>query len=278
MDARPNKTLFIVLFIGLLVVLFSLFLLYFIDKIERMFPKKFPKQQKITVVVPTPTSCEGYMRFFERIGDGGQWTSESDFIPVLIGRNGLSWGRGLHDIQEGEQKKEGDGKTPAGIFNLGLIMGVAKELPLGASWPLYHKKSPLDAWIEDPTLPHYNHLVTISEASSPPTWFEKQRLRIEDPHLEWMVFIEHNYPDAIPGMGSAVFLHERYGEHTPTSGCVAMEKERLIELIRWISYDAKPKIVILSIPDYARLQIQWDLPPLHQAYPEAFLIVNQNKQ
>ncbi|WP_235276816.1 hypothetical protein [Methylacidiphilum kamchatkense] len=105
MDARPNKTLFIVLFIGLLVVLFSLFLLYFIDKIERMFPKKFPKQQKITVVVPTPTSCEGYMRFFERIGDGGQWTSESDFIPVLIGRNGLSWGRGLHDIQEGEQKK-----------------------------------------------------------------------------------------------------------------------------------------------------------------------------
>ncbi|ACD82277.1 Uncharacterized conserved protein [Methylacidiphilum infernorum V4] len=259
-------------------LIFSLFLLYLADKIEKMLQKKFPIQQLITVVVPSSNVFEGYMRFFQRIGEGEQWIADSDFVPVLIGRNGLSWGKGLHEPQQGEQKKEGDGKTPAGIFNLGLIMGIADELPPGSQWPLYHKKTSLDAWVEDPTLAHYNHLVTIQDSTSPPDWFEKQRLRIEDPHLEWMVFIEHNYPDSIPGLGSAIFLHERYGEHVPTSGCVAMQKEKLVELIRWISYSSKPKIVILSVPDYARLQSPWDLPPLYLAFPHPPLIVNQAKQ
>ncbi|TFE68230.1 L,D-transpeptidase family protein [Methylacidiphilum caldifontis] len=266
-------TTFLVLFL-----IFSLFLLYLADKIEKMFQKKVPLQQLITVVVPSSSACEGYMKLFQRIGEGGQWNPDSDFIPILIGKNGLTWGKGLHEPQEGEHKKEGDGKTPAGIFNLGLIMGIADELPSGAQWPLYHKKSPLDAWIEDPALDNYNHLVTIKDSSSPPEWFEKQRLRIEDPHLEWMIFIEHNYPDSKPGLGSAIFIHERYGEHTPTSGCVAMEKEKLVDLIRWISYPSKPKIVILSIPDYARLQSLWDLPPLYLAFPNPPLIVNQSKQ
>ena len=47
-------------------------------------------------------------------------------IPAVVGRNGLAWGRGVRtDLPAGEpQKREGDGRAPAGIFKLGPAFGM----------------------------------------------------------------------------------------------------------------------------------------------------------
>ncbi|VVM05083.1 hypothetical protein MAMT_00451 [Methylacidimicrobium tartarophylax] len=220
----------------------------------------FRLEQRILVVVSQSNSWQGRLSCWERVLPGGGWKRDGEVIPVLLGRNGVAWGSGLHPPQSGLQKEEGDGRTPAGCFRLGLILGIAPSLPAGAKWRLYHQKSPQDAWIENPELPQYNHLVTISNGADLPDWFEGERLHIEDPVLEWMVFVEHNYPVSHPGGGSAIFLHGRYGERAATSGCLALEKKNLLSLIQWLDPRGDPELVVLTENDYRRLWQSWALP------------------
>ncbi|CAB4244273.1 conserved protein of unknown function [Methylacidimicrobium sp. AP8] len=220
----------------------------------------FRLEQRVIVLVPEAASWQGRLSRWQRTLPGGRWQQKGEAIPVLLGRNGVAWGIGLHPPQPGLQKEEGDGRTPAGRFRIGLVLGTAPSLPAGAKWKLYHRKSERDAWIENPELPHYNHLVTVPAAEDPPEWFAQERLRIEDPVLEWMIAVEHNYPDSRPGAGSAIFLHGRYGERVPTSGCLALRKEEIVELLRWLDPRGRPELVVLTREDYLRLWSAWRLP------------------
>jgi len=44
----------------------------------------------------------------------------------------------------------------------------------------------------------------------------------------------------VPGRGSAMFLHVR--NENPTSGCVAIDLDRLVEIMRWLDPAKAPKI------------------------------------
>ncbi len=225
----------------------------------------FRLEQRILVIADGSDSWEGRLSCWKRLSPGGRWRREEGPVSVLLGRSGVAWGIGLHPPQPGLQKEEGDGRTPAGRFRIGLVLGTAPSLPAGARWPLYHRKSTRDAWIENPELPHYNHLVTIPSGEALPEWFEAERLRVEDPVLEWMVSIEHNYPESRRGAGSAIFLHRRYGAHAPTSGCLALSKRDLVGLVRWLDPRGRPELVVLTGTDYLRLWSSWSLPSPEQA-------------
>ncbi len=216
-----------------------------------------PRQLIVAVAPNTETFC-GTLRLFE-LNTAGQWIAASDSWPVLFGKNGLAWGRGLNAPHPGLQKVERDNRSPAGRFRIGFALGNESRLPSGAkNWP-YHIKTENDAWIEDPTLPDYNHLVTVDPRSRP-AWFQKQRLKLEDPAYHWLLVIEHNYPNSISGAGSAIFFHIRRGEKVPTAGCTTMPQERLEQILRWLDPDAHPQFVLLAEPDYLRLWKDWKLP------------------
>jgi L,D-peptidoglycan transpeptidase YkuD (ErfK/YbiS/YcfS/YnhG family) len=223
-------------------------------------------RQLIVAIAPDDNTFQGHLRLF-RQSDDGAWRAESDFIPVLFGKKGLAWGRGLHAPQPGLQKKEGDMRTPAGRFKIGFVMGNEPTLPPGSQgWP-YHHKTASTAWIDDGTLPHYNDVVEV-DLKSPPAWFVSQRMKIEDPIYHWLVLIEHNYgPEAKPGYGSAIFFHSRRGETVPTGGCTTMERGQLVNLIRWLNPKEKPEFVVLSAANYQRLCREWKLPEPKVAVP-----------
>jgi L,D-peptidoglycan transpeptidase YkuD (ErfK/YbiS/YcfS/YnhG family) len=137
-------------------------------------------------------------------------------------------------------------------------------LPAGSHhWP-YRQITEQDAWIDDPLLPHYNHLVTIPSGQEPP-WFQRQKIKPLDPAYHWCVLIEHNYPDSIPGAGSAIFFHIERGEKVPTAGCITMTRDNLEKLLRWLDPSANPEFVLLTRADYKRLWQDWKLPPPLQA-------------
>lgn len=178
-------------------------------------------QQLVVCIAPETNSYEGTLQLFAR-DENGKWEAESDRWPVLFAPRGLAWGRGVNPPQEGPQKRTGDHRNPAGLFKLGPALGYATTLPDGAhGWP-YHQVTDRDAWIDDPSLPNFNHLVTLAPGEAQPAWWDREHMHVGDFAYEWMVVIEHNYDSPEPDAGNSIFFHIRRGEHYRTSGCTTM--------------------------------------------------------
>lgn len=199
----------------------------------------------------------GKLQRFEQRSGGG-WERVGAPIQVLFGRNGLAWGRGLHEHQSGIQKQERDKRAPAGMFKIGKIYTPDAQLPEGASYP-FLQIGPGDAWIDDPASPLYNQHVRV-DPRTPPAWFEKQKMRPHDPAYRWLVEIRHNAEKPMPRAGSAIFFHIRRGPTRPSAGCTTMAEGDLVELIRWLRADADPVYVLLPAEEYRRKWKAWGLP------------------
>jgi L,D-peptidoglycan transpeptidase YkuD (ErfK/YbiS/YcfS/YnhG family) len=218
-------------------------------------------QQLIVALAPDWNSMRGNLQRFERAGLG-PWQPVGAPCPVLFGKNGLAWGRGLAGQDEaGLRKVERDGRAPAGVFRIGQIYTYDPALPAGADFP-FHQVSKADAWIDDPTRPDYNQLVTIDDPEHPPPWFAKQKMRHDDFAYRWLVEIRHNSDPPLPNEGSAIFFHIRRGTARPTAGCTTMAESDLIRLITWLRADRHPSYVLLPRSVYAGKEQSWNLPAL----------------
>lgn len=215
------------------------------------------ERQLIVSIAPDWNSTQGKMQLFQK--NGSTWKAASGPISVLFGKNGLAWGIGEHPPQSGIQKREKDGRAPAGLFEIGKIYTYDAQLPEGASFP-YRTVGPGDAWIDDVNHPQYNQHVVV-DPKNPPAWFDKQKMRHGDFAYRWLVEVRHNSDPPAAGKGSAIFFHIRRGETRPSHGCTTMAEGNLVKLIQWLRADADPQYVLLTWADYQRLWKEWKLPP-----------------
>jgi L,D-peptidoglycan transpeptidase YkuD (ErfK/YbiS/YcfS/YnhG family) len=213
-------------------------------------------KQLVVSVAPTWDSSTGKLQLFERDGKG--WRAASQPIRVLYGKNGLAWGRGLLQGQGGLQKVERDKRAPAGVFSIGKIYTYDTALPEGANYP-FHTITERDAWIDDPTLPEYNKHVVI-DPKNPPPWFEKQRMRLNDPPHRWLIEIRHNADPPVAGAGSAIFFHIQRGHDRTSAGCTVMTPSSIVQIIRWLRASANPQYVLLPADEYRAKWKAWGLP------------------
>lgn len=218
-------------------------------------------RQLVISIAPSWDSNTGRLQLFERTGK--TWQPVSAPMRVLYGKSGLAWGRGLHPTQQGLQKVERDKRAPAGIFKIGTIYTYDRSLPAGASYP-FHTITTADAWIDDPTLPHYNQHVTIDPANPPP-WFEKQKMRLDDPPHRWLIEIRHNADPPIPNAGSAIFFHIQRGPDRSSAGCTVMPQNAILAIINWLRADQNPKYVLLPRDEYLARWKSWGLPSPQEA-------------
>lgn len=226
-------------------------------------------KQMVVCIAPEASSFEGTLQLFHR-DDSGQWQAEGKPWPVMFGRGGLAWGRGLNPPQAGLQKTMGDHRNPAGLFKLGFVLGYAPKLPNGAKgWP-YHQVTDLDAWIDDPKIPgvEYNHLYTLPAGAPLPVWWEKERLHLGDLAYQWMVLIEHNYDHPTPEAGNLIFFHVRRGDHYRTAGCTTMKVDDLERVVKWLQPGSNAMLAELTKADYLRVWNDWHLPPPEKALPK----------
>ena len=139
-------------------------------------------------------------------------------FPCAVGRGGI-----------GLQKTEGDGVTPAGTWRLvgGGIRADRGARPRMQTPAPFRLKPilPFDIWSDDPADPVYNH--GFHGASHP---FGHEKLCRADPLYDIVLFSDWNWPDAVPGDGSAIFIHAWRKARHPTEGCIAFAPEHL----RWI--------------------------------------------
>ena len=85
-------------------------------------------------------------------------------------------------------------------------------------------------WIDDVNSKYYNKLVDITKVEK--DWNTAEHLIEYKNQYEYGIEINTN-KENIPGKGSAIFLHCTTGK--PTMGCVAIEKEKMIELLEKIN-------------------------------------------
>lgn len=219
-------------------------------------------RQLIVSIAPTWNSPSGKLQLFEKDGKG--WKAVSQPVRVLYGKNGLAWGRGLlGENEQGLHKVERDKRAPAGVFRIGKIYTYDDALPEGASYP-FHTITDRDAWIDDPTLPDYNKHVVI-DAKNPPPWFEKQKMRLNDPPHRWLIEIRHNADPPVSGGGSAIFFHIQRGPDRASAGCTVMTQPSILQIIRWLRAPANPQYVLLPAEEYKARWKAWGLPSPDEA-------------
>ncbi len=195
---------------------------------------------------------------YERPSPDAPWTAVGPPIEGSLGRAGLAWGRGLHPPGlPGPEKREGDGKSPAGVFDLRLVTGYAKTAPPGTRMP-YREATAMLRCVDDPRSAQYNRLV--DEAKAKKDWSSAEDMRLKDDRYRLLVWVGHNDAPVVPGSGSCMFLHLRPGPEATTSGCTAFEPESMGRLLRWLDPAARPVLVQLPDAEYRARAAAWQLP------------------
>ena len=133
----------------------------------------------------------------------------------LFGINGLT-----------DNKTEGDGKTPLGIFELGIAFGAYEYMDIGID---YKKITDTMYWVDDIESEYYNKLIDTAIAER--DFSSAEHLIDYNYEYEYAVSIEYNTKSIVPGQGSAIFLHCFSNPPKPTSGCISIKSKYMKQLL-----------------------------------------------
>jgi len=230
---NKKKHLIIILlsFMGItalcLVLFFCVPCVYAIDGEAIVNSLKINQSSQVLLVTnnsPSPFAVKIYA--LEKQGD--KWKKVRESFNGTIGKNGFA-GPG--------EKREGDGRSPSGIFSLKLAFGYNKSIQ--TKMP-YRQALPDDLWIDDVHAADYNRWV--KKNSTQATSYEQ--MKRNDNLYKYGIVIEYNTNPVIKGHGSAIFIHIWRGENIGTEGCVAVAEEEIIRILYWLDPQAKPLIIM----------------------------------
>jgi L,D-peptidoglycan transpeptidase YkuD (ErfK/YbiS/YcfS/YnhG family) len=133
-----------------------------------------------------------------------------------------------------QRKREGDGATPVGRFRvLGAFYRPDRLGRPSSAIPLRAIR-PDDGWCDAAGDRRYNQAVRL------PYPARHERMWREDGLYDLVLDLDYNRHPAVPGRGSAVFLHIAGAGFRPTEGCVALE----VGVIRRVLALIGPRTVI----------------------------------
>lgn len=141
-------------------------------------------------------------------------------LDVSLGRSGIC-----------ASKREDDGTTPAGRFQLRRILWRADRLAQPRTRLPASPIRPHMGWCDDPAHFRYNAQVALPWPASAEALWRMDQL------YDVVVVISHNEAPAIPGAGSAVFVHVQRADLGPTAGCIALQLPDLL----WLLESAGPE-------------------------------------
>ncbi|SEK39812.1 L,D-peptidoglycan transpeptidase YkuD, ErfK/YbiS/YcfS/YnhG family [Pseudoxanthomonas sp. GM95] len=224
-----------------------------------------PMQQAQQLVVVTTSGwddTQGRLQTYVR--QGKDWKPAGDAFAVAIGKSGSAWGEGLFPAQKaGPQKREGDGRSPAGIYGIGEAFGYAPSV----STKLKYQQMQASNWcIDVPNSPFYNQIVDEKDVGALGVEGVSEHMRLDlhndgDVRYRQGFVIQHN-ASATPGRGSCIFAHLWRTPGEATAGCTAMAPANMEALQAWLDPKKQPLFVLLPKTEYIRLQHAWSLPLL----------------
>ncbi|MDH4128893.1 MAG: L,D-transpeptidase family protein [Spirochaetota bacterium] len=157
----------------------------------------------------------------------GKWQLIFPSVNTAIGKKGFA---------KLDQKKEGDLKTPTGLFPLALIFGYS--FSVDTKMP-YKQAKDNDFWVDDPESDQYNKWVSgkINAKSA-------ERMKRKDHLYKYGIVVEYNVNPIIKGKGSAMFFHIWRYKNRSSAGCVVMNEKNILRIIKWLDKNKKPLVIM----------------------------------
>jgi D-alanyl-D-alanine dipeptidase len=193
----------------------------------------------------------------------GTWQVNKCF-PAVCGQKGMAWGLGLYPVSPAKQlqpaKREGDRKSPAGFFRLGICMGYAPKLAINPRLR-YQQLTATMQGVDDLHSRYYNQIVDSAQLpqNGEADWNSHEVMRRVDDLYKWLIVIDHN-PNNLPDFGSLIFMHIWKNGNFGTAGCTALAEDSLLEILSWLDPTQDPVLVQLPRNVYREKQVAWKLP------------------
>lgn len=143
------------------------------------------------------------------------WGSKS--FHCAVGRNG---------IIAAADKREGDGKTPAGRWPMREVFYRADRLEKPTTSLPIRPLDPNDGWCEVPDDQNYNKLIRHPYPSV------TDKMWREDHIYDIVVVLGHNDRPVVPGLGSAIFFHIARPDYSSSAGCVTLVLDDVLTVLR----------------------------------------------
>mgnify|MGYP001492613783 CR=1 FL=1 len=134
-------------------------------------------------------------------------------------------------------KKEGDKKTPKGIFQIEKLYFRKDriEKPKTLIKCIEIKKDM--GWCDDINFPKkYNRLIKIKKK------IKHEKLMRRDNKYDLLVPIKYNFKKPVIGLGSCIFIHLTE-DYKPTAGCIALKKKDFIIMLKLLKKKTKIEII-----------------------------------
>lgn len=197
-------------------------------------------RQHVLVVMESMTDTWGSLHRMERRpgvrGGEDTWQRIGRPLDVVVGLSGVG------------PKREGDNRSPQGVFEFGSAFGYTPEPPWAVLIP-YEAMPPGAVCVDDTLSAFYNQIVDPTDLpeGERQDWATAEEMRrdlaFRDELYRWGVVVRYNDLPATPGGGSCIFLHIWRDPESPTEGCTAMSPGDLLAVMRWLDPAAEPVLV-----------------------------------
>lgn len=192
------------------------------------------------VTVSNMNSSSARLRLYERVPGRATWLPLGAPEPTVLGASGAAWAPAFRHLGMPSEpvKREGDYRTPTGIFTLGRPFGFAPLL-----LPNYLQITPDTICVDDPQSPAYNSITTRNQID--------HRISAEHMHRGplYRLGVVVDYPtDAARRAGSCIFIHVWKSPRSGTAGCIGLPDTRVTAIQK---FAGQPPVALAVLPEIA---------------------------
>tara|TARA_Y100000287_G_C14046997_1_gene269252 strand:+ start:166 stop:660 length:495 start_codon:yes stop_codon:yes gene_type:complete len=133
-------------------------------------------------------------------------------------------------------KKEGDKKTPKGVFNIENLYYRKDRIKKPKTFLKCVEIKNDMGWCDDVSYPKkYNKLIKTQNAP------KHEKLKRKDYKYDLLIPIKYNFNKPISGRGSCIFIHLTKN-YKPTAGCIALEYKNFLIMLKLLKKNSIIKI------------------------------------
>jgi L,D-peptidoglycan transpeptidase YkuD (ErfK/YbiS/YcfS/YnhG family) len=183
----------------------------------------------IVVTVPAMTSVKGTLHMFERkTPASASWQRSGSPETVVVGAAGIGWAEDFDYLARKDEpvKREGDRRTPAGIFRVAGPFGFGEN-----NLPGYTRlEAGRSFCVDDPTSILYGKIVSKQLAAKVKSTEDMSTV----PGLKRALMVDYPARRGAKA-GSCIFVHVWDGANQGTNARIGMPEDRVAVLQEWSS-------------------------------------------